>query len=79
MFNIIFGIGLLVIGIIMPIKSNWFLKTFGRNNWAEQKLGSTITFYKILGILMIFFGLTMIFGLFGGIIKFVFGPLIPNN
>ena len=79
MFGRIFGIFLILAGIAMVIKSDWFLKNFGSIPWAEEKLGGSLFFYKLLGILFIFIGLTLIFNLFGGIVLFVFGPLIPNN
>ena len=76
-----FGAFLFISGIVLILKTQWFLENFGRIPWAEEKLGvegGTRFFYKILGILMIFFGLTMVFGMFGGIIYFIFDPLIPG-
>jgi len=82
MFLKIFGIILIIIGPILVIKSEWFLENFGRIEWAEQKLGAeggTRLFYKLLGLLFIFFGLTMIFNFFGGIVQWVFSPLLPRR
>jgi len=79
MFGTIFGIFLVLAGTAMVIKSDWFLKNFGRIPWAEAKIGGTMFFYKLVGILLILVGLTLIFNLFGGIVLWFFGPLIPNN
>ncbi|HDQ22876.1 MAG TPA: hypothetical protein ENN28_02765 [Candidatus Uhrbacteria bacterium] len=77
----IFGIILFIIGPILVIKSEWFLENFGKIAWAEEKLGTeggTRLLYKIIGLLFIFFGLVLIFGFFGGIVMWVFSPLLPK-
>lgn len=78
MFLKIFGAILVVVGALMTIKAKWFLENFGRIPWAEEKFGGSLFFYKILGIVLIFFGFTMIFDLFGGIATWVFSPLLPK-
>jgi len=78
MFVKIFGVFLILTGAIMVIKSEWFLKNFGRIDWAERKLGGTLIFYKLAGIVFIFFGMTMFFDLFGGIVYWILGPLLPK-
>jgi hypothetical protein len=82
MFQKIFGVILVVVGALLIIKAEWFLENFGRIEWAEQKLGvegGTRLFYKLLGLICIFFGMTLVLGLFSGIVYFVFSPLIPNR
>ena len=82
MFIQIFGFVLFILGPILVIKAEWFLENFGRIEWAEVHLGSeggTRLFYKLLGLLFIFLGLTMIFGLFGGIAMWALSPLMPKN
>ncbi len=77
----IFGAILLITGPFLVIKSEWFLENFGKIQWAEEKLGSeggTRLLYKIIGLAFMFFGLTMIFNLFGGIVLWVFSPLLPK-
>jgi hypothetical protein len=81
MFLKVFGIILVLIGPFLVIKAEWFMENFGRIAWAEEKLGSeggTRLFYKLLGIIFIFFGMTMILGLFGGIVLWIFSPLLPK-
>jgi len=81
MFIKIFGAVLFLIGPFLTIKSEWFLENFGRIEWAEKHLGTeggTRLFYKLLGLVFIFFGLTMMFNLFTGIVLWIFSPLMPR-
>lgn len=82
MFIQIFGLILLISGPFLVIKSGWFLENFGRIQWAEDKLGTeggTRFLYKLIGLLFMFIGLTMIFNLFGGIVMWIFSPLLPKQ
>ncbi|MCX6745960.1 MAG: hypothetical protein NTX00_02975 [Candidatus Parcubacteria bacterium] len=82
MFLKIFGLILLISGPFLVIKSGWFLENFGSIQWAEDKLsteGGTRFLYKIIGLAFMFFGLTMIFDLFGGIVIWIFSPLLPKK
>jgi hypothetical protein len=57
------------------------LENFGPIEWAEDKLrtsGGSRFFYKMVGLLMIFFGMAMVLGLFEGMVLWVFGPLLPK-
>ena len=76
--KIIIGILGVILGAIIVIKSEWFLSTFGRVNWAERHLGAeggTRLFYKLLGIAVIIISLLIMTGLIGGILTAIFGPL----
>jgi hypothetical protein len=82
MFLKIFGGILFIVGPILVIKASWFLENFGRIEWAEKHLGTeggTRLFYQLLGLAFMFFGLTMVFNLFEGIVMWVFSPLLPNR
>jgi len=75
MFKIIIGLLIVVAGALMTIKSAWFLKNFGRVNWAEDKFsfeGGTRFFYKILGIIIVFLGLFVMTGIWSDILNGVF-------
>lgn len=81
MLQKILGIIGIFVGMLLVIKAEWFLKNFGRIDWAERKLsteGGTRIFYKLLGLILIFVGLLLIFGLFEGIVAWVFSPLLPK-
>ena len=66
---------LITLGIILVIKSEWFLSFFGRIAWAEEKLGAeggTRLFYKLFGIALIIFALLWMSGIFYTILDSVF-------
>lgn len=79
MFVKIFGVILVIAGIFMAIKVEWFMQNFGSIAWAEEHFGGSRFFYKVLGIVLIFFGFSMFFGLFGDMATWVFSPLMPNR
>lgn len=63
------------VGVLFVLKTEWFMRNIGRIQWAEEKLGDTRLFYKLLGILIIFFGLMAMTGLLGGFIIGTVGKL----
>lgn len=59
------GIGL---GVLLVIKTEWFIQTFGTSVWAEQHMGTnggTRLLYKLIGIAAIFISLMAMTGLLG--------------
>lgn len=72
------GLGFLIIGFFLVAKSEWFLINFGRIDWAERHLsteGGSRLFYKFLGIIIILFGFTLIFGMWQGLLESTIGRL----
>ncbi len=71
------GISAIALGIVLVIKTNWFVENFGRSEWAETHLGGggTYTFYKLLGIVIIFVAMMGMTGLLGNFILGTFGKL----
>ncbi len=72
--------GLLIgaLGFLIIWKTSWIVETFGRNNWAELKLGSsggTRTLYKLIGLILMFFGMLMMTGLSDGFLTATIGKL----
>ncbi len=69
-------ISLLIIaaGVVLIIKTDWFMKSFGRNAWAEQKLGpgGSWTFYKLIGVAFILCALFIMSGIMTSILDFIF-------
>ena len=75
----LFGLLIFAMGTFMVIKTEWMLNGFGRIAWFEEKLGyegGSRLGYKIVGMLGIFLGALMIFGLFNGFAEWILGPLI---
>lgn len=72
------GAGLIFIGCLFVIKTEWFLQNFGKIDWAEQHLGldgGSRLFYKLLGIIIIFAGMMMATGMLGGALIGTVGKL----
>lgn len=75
----IFGSLGLLLGVTMVLKTEVFLRSFGRIDWFEEHLatsGGSRAGYKIIGVLFIFFSLMALTGLFssfaGGMLKKIF-------
>ena len=72
----IIGIIFIVLGVVLVLKAEWFLRVFGRIAWAEEKLGTeggTRVFFKILGIGLILFSFLLMSGVFYRILDSIFG------
>lgn len=77
--KILLGILITALGVILVIKTEWFLQNFGRIDWAEQKLGlngGSRLMYKLIGIAVIFFGFLLITGMFGGFMSGTVGKAL---
>lgn len=73
-----FGIGAIIVGIFMVIKTEWFVRNFGSSSWAEEHLGSsggTRLMYKFIGIIFIILSMMAMTGMLGDVILSVFGRL----
>jgi len=73
--RIVGGLLLIGIGVLFVWKTEWFMQNVGRIQWAEEKLGDSRLFYKLLGILIIFIGLMAMTGLLGGFLLGTVGKL----
>jgi len=72
------GLILIALGVMMVIKTEWLLNNFGRIAWFEEHLGvegGSRLGYKIVGLLLIFFGLLAMTGLSGGFANWALSPL----
>ena len=79
-WQILLGIGITVVGALMVIKNEWFLRAFGRVPSAEKYLGiegGTRLFYKLLGLLAVFIGLVVMTGLWHALLSATLGRLFP--
>ncbi|MFA7087860.1 MAG: hypothetical protein WC146_00775 [Patescibacteria group bacterium] len=59
------GIILIVIGLALTLKTEWFINNFGRISWFENKLGTeggSRLGYKLVGILLIVVGIILMTG-----------------
>jgi len=77
MWGYIFGLAIIVVGVFLVIKTPWFVENFGHSDWAETHLnsGGTYTFYKLVGLVLIFGSLMAMTGMLGEIFIAIFGGL----
>ena len=72
------GIIAIGVGVLLVIKTEWFVQSFGTNAWAEQHLGTsggTRLLYKFIGLAIIVVAMLGITGLLGPVILATFGRL----
>lgn len=63
--QIIFGIIITAVGAAFVLKTEWFLETFGRIAWFDEKLGSdggSRLGYKLMGVVILFIGIILMTG-----------------
>ena len=80
--KIIIGLVIAAIGIIIVIKSEWFMRNFGEIEFAEKHLGTaggTRFFYKLIGIFIAAMGFMLATGLMYGFLGWILGPLIKTT
>ncbi|MEK7680776.1 MAG: hypothetical protein AAB348_01895 [Patescibacteria group bacterium] len=71
----IIGILMAAIGVILVLKTEWFIQNFGTSAWAEAKFGyngGTRLMYKLVGTAFIFFGFLTVTNMISG---FLFGTV----
>ncbi len=77
MSNIILGLVIVIAGFLLVWKTEWIVINFGSVYWAEKHLGTeggTRIFYKLLGIIIIVIGYSVMTNLLQ---PFLFNKLSP--
>ena len=72
------GVLIVALGVLMVLKTEWFLENFGTIEWAESNLGTSggsRLMYKLIGTFGIFIGFLLITNMFGGFIMGTIGKL----
>ncbi len=72
------GISAIIVGVLMILKTEWFVRSFGASAWAEQHLGTsggTRLMYKLIGLAFIILAMMGMTGMLGTVILSVFGRL----
>jgi hypothetical protein len=73
------GLVIIAIGLILIIKTEWFLNNFGRIGFFEEHFGTsggTRLGYKLIGMLAVFIGIMTVTGMISGFMGFVLSPLL---
>lgn len=76
MKNFFVSLLIIIFGFIITWKANWIVQNFGRNAWAEAKLGSeggSRLMYGLIGILIMIFGALLMTGLMKNLVLGIFG------
>ena len=80
--QIVAGIAIILIGLSLVIKTEWFMQNFGRVAWFENNLGTdggSRLGYKLLGVILLFIGIIMMTGSGGSFFGWVFSPLMKYS
>lgn len=74
--TIILGLIAIVVGVLIVIYTEWIIKNFGVNDWAEAHFaGGSRFLYKVIGVGLVFVSLIVMTGLGGEILVGTFGQL----
>jgi len=79
--SFLYGLIIVIVGVLMVIKTEFFYRLVGRVNWAERYLGTeggTRLFLKLLGILIILLGFTVMVGLWNELLSSTIGKTISH-
>ena len=74
----ILGVVFTIIGVMIVIKSESFLRFFGRISFFEKHLGTeggSRLGYKIIGLVVIFLGILTMTGMINGFMAWLTGPI----
>ncbi len=80
--NYIIGIICVLVGVLLVLKTEWFLENFGTIAWAEENLGTSggsRLMYKLIGLLAIFIGFLLITNMFQGFIMGTIGKVFVRG
>ena len=78
MGRIILGLIIIVVGAAITIKTEPVFQFTGAIAWAEEHVGSTRFFLKLMGVLAIIIGMATMTGLIGNIIISIVGLFFPQ-
>ncbi len=74
----VIGVLLVLVGVALILKTQWFYENFGSIAWAEEKMGTSggsRLFYKLIGLVLIFFGFLLITNLWQGFLLGTIGKI----
>ena len=79
MFHFFGGLVMIALGALVVIKSEWVYNNFGPIAWFEEHLGSeggSRLGWKLIGLIVVFFGILVMTNLVGGFFMWVLSPLL---
>lgn len=82
MGHIFLGLVIMAGGGFLIIKTEWLMNNFGRIAWFEEKLGSeggSRLGYKLIGLVILFFGILVLTGSGPEFMRWLLSPLIRGG
>lgn len=82
MLHLILGVLVIAAGVLLVIKSEWFLNNFGRIGFFDEHLGTSggsRLGYKLLGMFTIFIGVLILTNLIGDFLLWVLSPILKYS
>lgn len=76
MISIFVGLAGVIIGALMVWRPNIFLEMIGEQAWMNKMFSSSISGYKLLGIIIIIISFLIMTGMIKGIILWFFAPTL---
>lgn len=80
--NIVLGLILIALGVVLVMKTEWFMQNIGAISWFEEKFGSSggsRLGYKLLGILLLVLGIIFATGSGDSFMGWATGPITKYN
>lgn len=80
--RILVGLAGTALGVAMLIKTEWFLRMLGKNDWAERVLGvegGTRLFYKLIGFGILILAWFYAFGWWNALLDATIGGLFRGR
>lgn len=68
-----------IVGTAIVLKTEWIIANFGASAWAEEKFGTSggsRIMWKVIGIILIFFGFLVITNMIQGFLEGTVGRLL---
>jgi len=76
------GVLVVILGVFLVIKTEWFVVNFGTIAWAEEHLGTSggsRLMYKLIGLLSIFIGFLLVTNMFQGFLLGTIGKIFIRS
>ena len=73
------GLAMIALGALVIVKSEWVYSNFGPIAWFEEHLGAeggSRLGWKLIGLIVVFFGTLVMTNLVGGFLMWVLSPLL---
>lgn len=77
--QLLIGIAIAAVGAFFVLKTEIILDFFGGVDWAEQHLGGSRFFYKLLGIVFIVLGLIVATDMWDALLNSTLGSIFPSG